>query len=304
MLGREAELTLCVGRSYQLRGEFDPAQRYFEQSLSRFEALGDRHGQAMACSRLAFVACVRRRFEQAQALVERALNLFDADDFDRADALNVRGRIAYYQADWPCAVEFYGAALALREEQGNLRDIARNLRDLGPALGKIGELDEAVDCLTRGIHLFVKVQDVFQEAACQINLANIYVETKRFQDALICYQTVRIVYEQMYDKLNLAIVCNNLGLTYRALNCWRLAEQSFVTSIHYWKQINDPLSLISALDGLGNTYLLQQKFKQAQQVLKEASTILDANRSDSSYDSLRLELDSHIASAQSKGRSL
>jgi predicted ATPase len=103
------------GSSASFAGEFDLAERLWEESLAEYERLGDKHGIAVLEHRLSISALIRGDVEQARALSERSLELHRqlANEKGAAQPLALLGAIALQSGD-------HRKARALLEESAEL----------------------------------------------------------------------------------------------------------------------------------------------------------------------------------------
>jgi predicted ATPase len=103
------------GSSASFAGEFELAERLWEESLAEYERLGDEHGIAVLLHRLSISALIRGDVEQARALSERSLELHrrQANDKGAVQPLSLLGAIALQGGDRPLG-------LALLEESAEL----------------------------------------------------------------------------------------------------------------------------------------------------------------------------------------
>ncbi len=103
------------GSSAHFAGEFDLAERVWNESLAEYEKLGDDHGIAVLLHRLSIIALMRGDVEQATAKSERSLELHRrlANDKGAAQPLALLGSIALQSGD-------RRRGLALLEESAEL----------------------------------------------------------------------------------------------------------------------------------------------------------------------------------------
>jgi hypothetical protein len=103
------------GSSASFAGEFELAERLWEESLAEYEQLGDEHGIAVLLHRLSISALIRDEVEQARAFSERSLELHRrlANDKGAVQPLALLGAIALQGGDGPTGV-------ALLEESAEL----------------------------------------------------------------------------------------------------------------------------------------------------------------------------------------
>jgi predicted ATPase len=89
------------GSSASFEGDFDLAERLWEESLAEYEQLGDEHGIAVLLHRLAISALIHGDVDQARARSHRSLELHRrlANDKGAAQPLALLGSIALQSGD-------------------------------------------------------------------------------------------------------------------------------------------------------------------------------------------------------------
>jgi predicted ATPase len=143
-----------LGSSASFDGDFDLAERVWEESLAEYELLGDEHGIAVLLHRLSISALVHGDIEQAIARSERSLEIHRrlANDKGALQPLALLGAIALQAGD-------RGRGLAQLEESAELAEkigwrwwragTVSLLAEVAIADGRIGDarmlLHEAVD---------------------------------------------------------------------------------------------------------------------------------------------------------------
>jgi tetratricopeptide (TPR) repeat protein len=159
-ISREAYVTALhlMGMIAFSTHEYDEAEKFFLQELSLSEGEGgagvDLWGVATATQELGRVARVRGRFPEARKFFERSLEvreILDGADGDapkgasRKSALHDLGLTAHQQGEWEefhgnpvearelykKADDFYGRALKLKRDFGNLNSAAHTLTEMG-----------------------------------------------------------------------------------------------------------------------------------------------------------------------------
>jgi tetratricopeptide (TPR) repeat protein len=120
----------------------------------------------------------------------------------------------------------------------------------------------------------------------------------QYEQALTLYQMAEISFQTMSDERSLAMVYNNLGLVYTALNDWIEAEVNLQRSIWLYQQIDDRKASISARGNLGIAYLEQARYPQAIQTFQESLTELQTTAHDPYYEQLWQDLNKYLTQAQ------
>lgn len=295
------ELHLQLGLLYQLRSKYGPAREHLEASATEFERLNARRDQAWALNRLAYVARLQRRFEEATRLAETALRLLGEEDEERAFSYYVLGLIAFDNRAWQEALDHTQKSFNLWEQVNNRRMMGRNLLCLGAVSEKMKRFPAALSACQQAISLFDEDQDFFYKAIAQMNLGNVYLALEQFSDALENYKLAERIFRQVQDLLHLAMVNHNMGLTYRRLQEWFMAKEAYSTAIEWHRRVGNIALLVGSMDGLGLVYLGQNQLPKAIAVFEEALERLAQIEGESAYTHLFEMIASHLREA-SKGK--
>jgi predicted ATPase len=139
-------------------GDFDRAEALWQESLSLFQALGDRTRIAYAFGNLGLIGDAREDYKQATASYEQALALFRelGDQTYISFMLGNLGLIAYFQKDYPRATTLIEEALAMSRALGDRNSIAMTLGNLGLVAFAQGDYERATalheEALSLGWH--------------------------------------------------------------------------------------------------------------------------------------------------------
>ena len=290
-----AELQLNLGWLLQMRGDFDGADAWYAKSLAAFERLGDDNGTGRALSRQSFVACMCNEYERAQALAEHALSLFAPDDPERAAALNAVGRVAFYRGEFGDAQRAFEQALSLREEQGDLDNVARNLRDIGNVFVALHRFDEAMTNFERARRILRSARCSREEAYLLNNMGNVFCELHRFGDALRCYAEALHMHMEWQDELGVAVETFNLGYARHMMGDVDLAKPHFIAALRLWRRLGNLYMQAESLRYLGDVYATREQSRRARAAYCHAHILLRTLEPTSAVEELRKVLTGSLA---------
>ena len=297
-IGTTAELQVNLGWLLQMRGDFDGADAWYAKSLTAFERLGDDNGVGRALSHLSFIACMRNAYDRAQAQAEQALSRFDADDPERAAALNALGRTAFYRGDLNAALTLFTDSLALHEIRGDTFAIASLLRDLGMVLSALHRYQEAEDFLQRAQDLFSAARCRKDAASTQVNLGNILVETGQPSPAYARYVEANRNYQELQDELGLAVSIFNMGYAQLQMDAFAASKPHFITALRYWRTLANDFMQAETLRYLGDIHAAQGRRGRALSAFRHALHIIEPHGSASPFAAQRATLQQQLAHLQ------
>lgn len=298
-----AELHLQLGILYRLRGKYEKARIHSSAALTQFTHLDSLVNQARALNCLGHVARQQQQFEEANNLIEKALNLLEYQEVERAYSYLILALIATDKRSWEETIKYSKKALDLWEGDKSNRMVARTLIVLGGGLEKTKHYDEAMSTYKQAIQLFDEIQDTTFKAIAQMNLGSVHVALKQLTEALSYYISAEQIFLQTQDIPNLSITSHNMGLAYRRLQQWNKAESSYLSSLTYKRQIGNLEGVINTLDGLGLLYFEQERFTKAIAFFEDALRQLDSHQDWSTYDYFFNMISNHLEEAIKKNSS-
>jgi tetratricopeptide (TPR) repeat protein len=269
-LQAEAELRLHLGYLYQLIGKLAEADTQSRFSAKCFESLDELHGRARALNRLAYIARLQRKYDEANKFIEIVLGLLDEEDPERANSHFVLGIIAFDTRDWQNALHHFQCSLHVWQKQGDKRQIAWGLRNLGPTLHEMGRYEQAVECYSNAIKLLEEMHDLAQQAVTQMNLGVVYLTLDQPQQALGLFLCADPILRKVCDDLHRAMNYCNMGIAHRMLKEWNQAEASLLSSVERWEQIGNTEAIANVIDELGLVYLEQGLLEKAMATFQDA----------------------------------
>ena len=182
---------------------------------------------------------MRGMLREGAATMERILAVPDPDGHPklRAQAFEAAGSIAYWRAEMPRALEYYGASLEICREIGDESAIANALYNLGfPTLVTKADVGKSRIAFEEALAMYRELGDQQMIARVLWGLGNAYYfagEDAAARDALI--EDVELL-GGMSDPFSLAWAQHTLGLAFanlgeaetRSESLWREAMEHFV----------------------------------------------------------------------------
>jgi DNA-binding SARP family transcriptional activator len=155
-------------------GDHEQARRHYEGSLTLYQQLGNRPGEAKVQHGLGVLAGRQGRYADALEHAEQALRLYQAlgDKANEAEALNVLGWYHGQLGDYQQARAFCRQALALCAETGHRRTEGNVWDSLGYAEHHLGNLAEAAACYQRALSIARETGNRFYEAETLAHLGD------------------------------------------------------------------------------------------------------------------------------------
>ncbi len=210
-----------LGRLYRSLADFERAERFARQSLKMAEHIGDEPAIARALGNLGNVILERGDFDEAEAVLRRALaasdQFYGPDHPEVAIAANNLGGVLNTRGDFEGASAAFLRALAI-EERLYGRDhplVANRLNNIGGLLLDLGDLDGAELALRRALAIDERAYGLENPAlASRVNnLGGVLAARGDLDGAENAFRHALNVDEAVYGSIHprVAIRLNNLA---------------------------------------------------------------------------------------------
>ncbi len=208
-----ATVTIHAGEIYRIRGKYDRAKTYFEESLEWARTYEDHGTEAESLCQLGKTAIREDLYDQAREYYERALSLRrDLDDRSgEAECLSMLGQIGLKEAVNEQGRSFYERALSIYRELGDRSGEAQCLNGIASIAIRSGEYDRARTFQKQCLSLCRDVGDPFGEADALNNLAIVaYRQGAYDRFRTYCEESLELS-RTLGDREREARTLNNLG---------------------------------------------------------------------------------------------
>jgi tetratricopeptide (TPR) repeat protein len=151
----------------------------------------------------------------------------------------------------PSAKEDFRTALNLNERDGNKRDKAISLGNLGLAARECGNLDKAEEYHKQSLEIERELENQRGEATSLDNLGVIARKRGKLDEAEKYHKDGLDIYQKVGDRKGEATCLNSLGLVARERGNLDKAEEYHMDSLEIDKEIGDQGSEATSLNNLG-----------------------------------------------------
>jgi tetratricopeptide (TPR) repeat protein/transcriptional regulator with XRE-family HTH domain len=213
-----------------------------EAGLIGAQRAHDRFGEAWVLNNLAHAHRELRRYDEARALLERALSIRDeigdliGQAWSQAALAFVDVDLGHYRA----AVDQLQQALEIRAKISENNDdpeiVVANRHGQGIALANLGDVyrelsrfDESLTCLHEALDIFREIVDPHGEGYALVKLGDTYRQLHRTDAALRAYHEALITRREIGDRWGEAETLHSTGSA-----LWENGER--VTAVDYWRQ--------------------------------------------------------------------
>ena len=275
---------LGVARFYKGQGQYNSAERYFDNCLEAVQSrLGDNHPSvATSLSNLAGLYNSQGRYPEAEPLLLEALDLIKqllGDNHpDVATSLNNLAELYRSQGRYPEAEPLYLEALDLRKRLlgDNHPDVANSLNNLAGLYESQGRYPEAEPLYLEALDLYKRLLgDNHPLVALSLNnLAYLYYSQGRYPEAEPLYLQALDLYKRLLgdNHPDVAQSLNNLAALYYSQGRYPEAEPLLLEALDLRKQLlgdNHP-DVATSLNNLAELYRSQGRYPEAEPLYLEA----------------------------------
>lgn len=211
-----------------------------------------------------------------------------------AEAYRIMGIAKYYLNETEKAIADYLSALSLFKAENNLLGEARVYNNIGNLyLG--ADYDKALEYFEMAHLIAEKLNEKELLANVFLNIGNIYVRKKKYNQALTYYEKGDQLYKETKNDIGITHSLQNRGKIYFELNRLDLAEQ-LLNEAYKKAKANDLNVAIASINlTVTSLYIRKKEFQKAEKRLEEgvalANLINDTKlKSDFLYTSYELEL--------------
>ena len=268
-----------LGDVHRVLGEFTEALALFTPALAYFENQHDIQRTVSAAMGRGIVYIYQADYARALADFQHALTLSEANGYrDGAiPALNSIGEVFREQGEPAKALEYYARARAWLGD-----DTAWNntfiFNNIGLSYLALGDLDKAIDYLTRAGAIAEKTNQKPRAATALAALGDVYRQRKQPGEARTCLERSLALSREAHDaagegraQLGLAEAARARGDHQAAL---ALAEQAAAS----YRRANQPAGLGAALTALGHEQRVLAHPAEARAAFEEAIAVTEAVR--------------------------
>ncbi len=288
---QEAELSLryYLGNFLRESTDYDEAIEQYQRGMTLAAAQGNVDMEVRLLNRCAFALRRKGKLKKAERFAKRALALAVSDPIEQGYSNLVLGSIRYDQRQWDECLVFSYRARDIWLAHDARRQLAWAYTNLGVALWREGNLEEAKKNLEQGILYFDELGDIVHQASAKLNLGAVLLEQNEPQKALFFLAEAEKIFHTIQDKLRMAMVANNLAHVYQAMENWEDAIGAFQQSISLWQEMGEMAKALNVLHSLISLLIDLSQKNSAQILLQEANKELAMIEGHPDYERLAAE---------------
>ncbi|NEQ66763.1 MAG: CHAT domain-containing protein [Symploca sp. SIO2D2] len=252
----EADRLFEQGEQQYDNSQFQAAIQSWQQTLSIYQEIGDRQGEAKSRNNLGIAYYLLGEYQKAIDFHQLSLEIAREIGYRRveADSLNNLGNAYYSLGEYQKAIDFHQLSLEIEREIGNHRGEADSLGNLGLAYYLLGEYQKAIDFHQLSLEIKREIGNRLGEANSLNNLGIAYDSLGEYQKAIDFHQLSLEIQQQIGNHRGEANSLNNLGNAYYSLGEYQKAIDFHQLSLEIQQQIGNRRGEAASLGNLGLAY--------------------------------------------------
>jgi predicted ATPase/DNA-binding winged helix-turn-helix (wHTH) protein len=228
-----AKICIFLGALSTTQGDFPAAESFLQQSLTLYEAQGDRRGIAASLNALGVNARDRGDYECARKNFEKSLVCWRtlSDSLATARCLHNLANVLKVQGHYAQAQLLLDEAIIDFEERGDRSGAAWSINQQGDIAREQGDFTAARELYERAIKAFHETGDRWGSARSLADLGSIYCEQSNFEAAETAYRGALQIFSELGHRRGMARVLEGTaclaaarGQAKRALTLAAVAE--------------------------------------------------------------------------------
>jgi len=230
------------GISFEIRGDYHQALKYYYRCLEISEGIADKYGMARAYGSIA--------------------------------------GIYQTQSNYPQSIKYHSISLKIMEETGDQKGLCIALNNIGTLYKQQGEVSKAMDYYKKCYKINEELGDNEGMAYTLNNIGLIHLYNGSNTDAMKNFSAALKIYEQFGNKINMASTLNKLGVAYDLIEEPKLAKEHFERSLEINEGLGNKNEIAYALMNIaeihrdqGNIALSIEFISRALKIAREIGNV-------------------------------
>ena len=240
-----------IGHIYWYTGDFSNALDYYTRSLGIFIALEDQKRQSLSYNNLGSVYFRLGLYDESMKNFLNSLNIREkTDDPKIQSTLNNLGNIYVRISDYTKALEMYQRSLEYKRKSN--KSTQSTLNNIGNIYLHLEDYECALRYLYEALKINEENVDEKRIAISLNNIAVVYEEQGKIDEALYNYQKALVFKQKVSDKYGYANTSKNLGNIF-------LLKKDYKQVDYHLEQSLEVAREIKARDVIGDVYELMSE---------------------------------------------
>ncbi|KAH8806933.1 hypothetical protein DL96DRAFT_1562451 [Flagelloscypha sp. PMI_526] len=261
----EASTHISIGDLHMQRDRLDSAETSFNRALELYGGLSDRSGEARSRHFLGCLHLRRDQLDEAEASLTKAMEFYvETRQPGREAGVQVSMGELYLHRGHLDAAEAFARALAVWEELGDVRGIARAHQALGDFHLQKMHFYDAEMFLNIALNQYTtKVEARRFEALTNHTIGELHVQHGQLEEGEQAFRHAVDLYVTADSRLGQAESHRGLGRLFMSKGDLDSAESSYAVALRLFFEIKD-YQAISCLEELGKVWAKQGRMEESE----------------------------------------
>lgn len=267
-----------IGETYTNQNNFSNSIAFYNKSLNLFQQTGNREQIANTFYNIALTQRSMANYGDALENNLHALSIAKElkDSIFIMECYLANGFIYMLAKDFPSAMKNQQTALRIATTINDSDFIATAYSDMGNTNLRAGNLDAAYQNFTTALNIRKRQKVDLYMSSNLLYISNILVKQKKYKEAInINYESLAFA-KKFQDVRFIIDSYNELANNFLVIHDIENAFKYFDTLYHISTEYKDNSRRSSALQGMADVYLIQNKPHSAINFLQQALTITDS----------------------------
>lgn len=264
-----------LGITYADMGEYDAAEKIFNECIDISRGIGDQLGEASVMNSMAHIHISRGKYDEGLNIAQEALELNQHPGGSRvkAHSLNNIGMIKFRRGKYEEALEYYNESLQIRQDIGNRTLEGFSLTNIGNVYHNLEEFDKALEYYYQALKIAEDLEQEPSRATVLNNLGNIYGKQGNSDEALKSYEQSLIIHRNIGDRREQARTLSNIGSIHLRRGNNEEALQLFKEALGLYEEIGDQIGVANSLISMAFFYRQNGNYEAALPYLEQYAVL-------------------------------
>ena len=267
-----------IGYVHKTKGNIDLALKFYKESLTIHQAIGDQSGIATSLNNIGFVYRSQGNIYLAIEYYQRALKIQEelGDKEGMASLYNNLGIVYYDQLDYDNALKYYEKTLENDLETGYEKGIANTYNNIGLIYFQKGKYQEALSFYNKSLVIKEKIKDKIGIALSYNHIGELLEAQNNLVSAREQYEKSLTLLEAQGNKRWTSFVLKDLSDLLLKLGEVGLAEKYAKRSYQLAKELGFPANISHSAQTLSKIHKLKGNYKEALALFELHSVMKDS----------------------------
>ncbi|MBT3634538.1 MAG: response regulator [Candidatus Marinimicrobia bacterium] len=254
-----------IAWEYYVRSQADSAIYFAQLEYEFAEGLDEKTKMADALITQGGSFQLKGDYNKAIKYFTRSMKISVEADFKRgiSSSLNNLGIIHKRQGDNANAIEYYTRSLTIYEDLGNKQGVSGTLLNIGGIYNEQGDHTEALNHFERSLKIADEIGDKRVQAVNLNNIGNLYMSKGDYEKAIKYFRDGLRLEDLIKDKGTVVSLLNSIGEAYQFQNKYDTAIEFFHQGLKISEDIRGKQLIARSLNNLGEIYNLKGDYPTA-----------------------------------------